>query len=184
MTTTTKGLGVMVIGKNNTVLALSGAIPFALSVIFAMYMSGFNWKWLISLVIACAIIATWSFYIIHERKKKGERIKLEVSSVSQVTGEIFGSFLAYVLPLVFSGMSDKTVLTITFACSIYLILLIISNIVYPSWIFSLAGYRLYKIVLQNNIEVLLLSKQNVFNIAYQTINTVEIDNCCFMDVGK
>lgn len=86
MTTTTKGLGVMVIGKNNTVLALSGAIPFALSVIFAMYMSGFNWKWLISLVIACAIIATWSFYIIHERKKKGERIKLEVSSVSQVTG--------------------------------------------------------------------------------------------------
>ena len=73
----------MVIGKNNTVLALSGAIPFALSVIFAMYMSGFNWKWLISLVIACAIIATWSFYIIHERKKKGERIKLEVSSVSQ-----------------------------------------------------------------------------------------------------
>ncbi len=42
-------------------------------------------------------------------------------------------------------------------------------IVYPSWIFSLAGYRLYKIVLQNNIEVLLLSKQNVFNIANQTI---------------
>ena len=121
----------------------------------------------------------------HSRtKEKGERIKLEVSSVSQVTGEIFGSFLAYVLPLVFSGMSDKTVLTITFACSIYLILLIISNIVYPSWIFSLAGYRLYKIVLQNNIEVLLLSKQNVFNIANQTINTVEIDNCCFMDVGK
>ena len=37
MTTTTKGLGVMVIGKNNTILALSGAIPFALSVIFAMY---------------------------------------------------------------------------------------------------------------------------------------------------
>ncbi|GEM_PF-6703567 len=174
----------MVIRKNNAVLALSGAIPFALSIIFAMYTSGFDWRWILLLIGVCVLIAFRAFHIILRRKHDGQRLKLEIESVSQVTSEIFGSFMAYVLPLIFSGMSDKTIATICFSCSIYLLLLVISNVVYPSWIFSLMGYRLYRVMLKNDIEVLLLSKQNVFNISKRTLNAVEIDNCCFMDVAK
>lgn len=44
----------MIIRKNNAVLALSGAIPFALSIIFAMYTSGFDWRWILLLIGVCA----------------------------------------------------------------------------------------------------------------------------------
>lgn len=174
----------MVIGRNNTILALSGAIPFALSIIFAIFISDLNWKWTILPIALCVIISALSLRIIHNKKHSGQPIQLKIKSVSQVTSEIFGSFLAYVLPLVFAGMSDKTIATIGFSCLIYLILLVISNVVYPSWIFSAAGYRLYRVMVDKDIEILLLSKQNVFNICDRTINTVEIDNCCFMDIEK
>ena len=139
----------MIIRKNNAVLALSGAIPFALSISFAMYIFGFDWRWILLLIGVCVLIAFRAFQIILRRKHDGQRLKLEIESVSQVTNEIFGSF-----------------------------------VVYPSWIFSLMGYRLYRVMLKNDIEVLLLSKQNVFNISKRTLNAVEIDNCCFMDVAK
>lgn len=172
----------MIIGRCNIVLALSGTIPLLVSVAFALYMTEVGLEWVSAIVLLCIIISVWSIIVIVRKAKKAQRLRLKVTSINLANSEIFGSFIAYVFPLAFSGVKVENLPIILFSCVIYFALVVVTNTVYPSWIFPLLGYRLYRIKTTHNIEALFLSKQKAVNFTNHMVNVIELDSCCYLDV--
>lgn len=137
----------MVINSSNVVLTLSRAVPLALLTASTFFTFGLDRLWPLSLMAACFVIALWSYWILHERRSMGQKLRLEVHSIGPVLE------LSRVL-------------------------------ISPGWIFCLIGYHLYRVTLVNDVEVVMLSRQNVFNISKRTIDVVEVNGCCFMDVTE
>ena len=170
----------MYLRRFNFVFALSASIPLLVVLGFVLYLESYFWCSSLIAVLCCV-----SFVLSLTKIKKTiaqPTLPLKISTVNSATSEIFGSFIAYVLPLAFSISSSHNILIILFACLLYCSLVTITNTVYPSWIFPLSGYRLYRIKTENGLEALLLSKQFVMNILTHNIKVVELDDCCYIDV--
>ncbi len=168
--------------RTNFILAISAAIPFLATLGFTFYINESKEAFYIVFGI-CGLLLFLS-YICIRRKKKKANANLVINGIEVATAKIPESFIAYVLPLLFAGTNEYNTQLIIFCSCLYLFLLMVSNTVYPSVIFPLLGYKLYKVTTENGVTGLLLAKSNVFNLINSEIKVVDIDDCCFLEVKK
>lgn len=165
----------------NFVFALSATVPLLVVLGLILYLENYNIWYCILIVLTSCLSFILSFRKIRKTTEQPYLV-FKINSVNLATREIFGSFIAYILPLAFGISGSNNVIVISFACLLYCFLVTISNTVYPSWIFPLLGYRLYRIKTESGLEALMLSDQYALNVLTQTTLVVELDDCCYIDV--
>lgn len=169
--------------RTNYILAGSVAIPFLATLAFTFYANGEKIEsfWV---GVGGALLLLFSWYQLFRIRKKRQAELFWVGTIESGASKIPESFIAYVLPLLFAGARPDNVALILFCTGLYLFLLVVGNTVYPSVVFPLLGYRLYKVTTVKGISCLLLTKKRAADIAQTKICVVEIDDCCFMEVDE
>lgn len=170
----------VVLPKTNFILAASAAIPFLATLAFTFYVKDSKTEcyWVCGL---CCVLLFFSWFSVHRKKKKA-RDYLAIKGIEVATAKIPESFIAYVLPLLFAGTSNNSVQLILFCSGLYLCLLMVSNTVYPSVIFPMMGYKLYRVTTENGITGLLLAKSSAVNLLNSKTSVVDLDDCCYLEV--
>ncbi|WP_339053240.1 hypothetical protein [Arsenophonus endosymbiont of Crataerina pallida] len=149
--------------------ALTAIAPLSISLTYVFVTSN-KFQFAVIALVACLILGLTAIVVVNRARAHLECLPISIKKAKSADKEVIGFFTAYVLPLVFKGVSAPDLGAWAMAAVMLLFVLWSTHAFQVNPVLGLFGYHFYEVETADGITYLMITKRKINDIT--TVNYV------------